>query len=646
MVNSRFFLGLIVLIVSAGHVAAQDVSQHGAIYINEFMASNVLAHENANKDYEDWIEIFNSGNVPIDLAGYYISDRYPADEYWQMGSGQAARTTVPANGYLVLYADEKTSAGPDHLGFKLNKEDDQIILIDADGATVLDSISFQNQFRDVSYGRSPDDPSQWVFFTRPTPGSENQQGYAGYVKPPTIEPAAGFYNESVNISVQPEHGADLVRYTLDGSDPVETSPRYTTPVQIDRTAIFRARTFNAGALPSRIVTRAFFLNTSHALPVLAVTTDPANLLDPDTGILLHDQAGRAWERFSELEYFENQVLEFHLPAGLRVQGNTGPQEFDKKSFRTYFRGGYGEKQLEYALFPGDSVTTFTRLVLRSGYDDSMEPTSHGGTRPTLLRDPLVSELWRRAGGLTPQSRFSVLYLNDDFNGIYDIKQSVDEDFVNDHMGYEDVDVIRTRWDSVEVVYGDRQEWDKVIDFFEKNTFTSDEKIVQAAQILDLDNYTTLQALIHATQYMKWAYGVFLFREKVEGATWKWTIWDADRAFDDINWNGFTTQFNPLNRDLDSLITKKLLQNQSYKNHFINQIAGLLNTVFSPLQVESIIDSLAQNIAPEIPAEVDRWDNLISRWNRNVEFLRDFSRQRPAIVRQQMQDYFQLPGQGQ
>lgn len=640
--NLSFFS--IILLVLVDHAFTQDVTPHVPIYINEFMASNVLAHENANGDYEDWIEIYNSGDVPIDLSGYYMTDSYPADNYWQIPSGQTFPTTVPAKGYLVLYADEKTGVGPNHLGFKLNKNGDQIVLMDKDGVTVLDSISYQDQFRDVSYGRSPDGTSQWVYFTQITPGFKNQQGYTGFVMPPTIDQVAGFYDGGVAVSVQAGRSGDMVRYTLDGSDPTETSLQYTAPVQIDQTVIFKAKAFEEGMLPSQMVSSVFFVDTSHALPVFALMTDPSNLLDPNTGILLHDESGREWERFCQIEYFENQALQFHIPAGLRVQGNTGPRDFDKESFRAYFREGYGEGRLKYRLFPEDSVATFTRLVLRSGYDDSMEPSSNGSPRPTLLRDPLVTELWRKTGGLTPQSRFCVLYLNDSLNGIYDIKQSVDEDFVNDHMGYKDVDVIRTRWDSVEVVYGNREKWNELMDFFENNTLASDDKIAEAARILDLDDFTTLQALIHATQYINWAYGVFPFREKAEEATWQWTIWDADRAYTDVNWNGFTTPFNPLNRDLDRLITKKLLQNQSYKNRFINRMSDLLNTVFSPPHVASIIDSLAQHIAPEIPAEVAKWDNTVTTWNSNVDFLRDFSARRPAIVRQQMQDFFQLDGQ--
>ncbi|MDZ7261735.1 MAG: CotH kinase family protein [candidate division KSB1 bacterium] len=644
MFKLKFIFFIIIYALSINQAFPQAVAQ---LYINEFMASNVLAYGNSDGDYEDWIEIYNSGDLPVDLAGYYLTDDIKAGNYWQIPTGQTSKTTVPAKGYLILYADKNPAHGADHLGFKLDSKGGQIVLLATDGTTVIDSLSYQHQFRDISYGRWPDGGSQWLYFTQFTPGAENKQGYAGFALPPTIEQTAGFYNGSITVTIQPARQGDAIRYTLDGSDPTESSTPYITPVPIDQTIIFKARAFNPGALPSPIVSKAFFINSNHTLPVLALITDPKNLFDPQTGIYVNDYDGRAWERFGEFEYFKHQALGFHIPAGLRIQGNSGPRDFKKKSFRAYFRKGYGEERLNYPLYPNDTVTTFARLVLRAGYDDSMEPTS-GGTnaRATLLRDPLVTELWRRTGGLTPQSSFAVLYLNNNFHGIYDIKESIDEYFIKDHLGYEDVDIIRTRWDSLELVYGDRTKWRELVSFFQTNTFTSDDKIAEAAQRLDLDNFTTLQALIHGTEYMTWAYGVFMFRQKTDAATWQWTIWDADRSFNDVNWNGFTSQYNPIAIYLDNLITKKLLQNPSYKEKYINRIADLLNTVFLPENVQSIIDSLAQVIAPEIPAEVSKWGNTVEKWNENIDFLKSFAEQRPAIVRQQMQDYFHLQGQAE
>jgi len=609
------------------------------------MASNELAYENAVGDYSDWIEIYNSSSSAINLAGYFLTDDLQGRNRWRIPSGQPAKTTVPANGYFVFYADGLPELGADHLAFKLSSERGFIGLLGTDGTTVLDSVSYETQFRDISYGRSPDGGAQWVYLSEFTPGAANGHGYISFLLPPTIQQPPGFYT-NVQVSVQPAAVGDIIRYTLDGSDPTEASSLYTAPFELTQTSIVRARSFAPGALPSQISTKAFFI-AEHDLPVLALVTDPKNLFDPATGIYVNDYDGRKWERFGDLEYFENRSLAFQIPAGLRIQGNTGPRDYKKKSFRAYFRKGYGKERLVYQLYPNSPVASFAELVFRSGYDDSMEPTSAGANaKATLIRDPLVSELWRRVGGLAPHDRFAVLYLNNNYNGIYDLKESIGEDFVCDHLGFKNVDIIRTRWDSLEIVHGDDVTWNELVNFFKSNTFTDDAKIAEAARHLDLDSYTDLQALVHATDYMTWAYGVFMFREKTLGARWQWTIWDADRSYNDVNWNGFAGQYNPIGTYLDTLITKKLLQNHSYRNNYINRIADLLNTAFSPERVKPIIDSLAQHIESEIPGEAAKWNPGagVTKWSENVGFMRTFAEQRPTIVRQQMQEYFKLAGQ--
>ncbi|MFH1198119.1 MAG: CotH kinase family protein [bacterium] len=615
------------------------------LFINEFMVNNVLSFANPDDDYEDWIEIYNASGADIDLAGYYLSDDIDPAKYYQIPAGQSSITTIPDGGYLIFYADENKEKGANHLDFKLDKNSERILLISKDGVTILDDISYNNQFRDISFGRSPNGSDDWVYFESITPGSANSQGYTNSLRAPLVDEPAGNYSGSVNIHMHPFSFSDIVRYTLDATDPVVGSTIYAAPIQVGQTSVVRARSFNDNAMPSEITSKMYFINQEHSLPVAALITNPPSLYDPETGLFNNDVEGRAWERFAELEYFKNGIVQFHAPAGIRIQGNTGPTVFDKKSFRVFFREGYGEGKLDYNLFPGNTITEFNKLVLRSGYDDSIEPTSDGvNTSGTLIRDPLVSYLWKNAGGFVSNSSLSVLYLNEIFFGIFDIKESVDEDFIKDHFSYNKVDVIRTRWDAVEVVSGNDEKWNELMNFFENNTFESDERVAEADAMIDLDDYISLQALMHATQYKSWAYGTSFFREKIENARWQMTIWDTDRSYTELNWNGFTEPYSPTGIYLDNTITKKLLVNTNFKNKFINRIADLLNTVFDPNNVISAIDSLAELIAPEIPAEAAKWGSTVEGWTENINSLRTFAQERSGIVRQQIQNYFNLAAQ--
>jgi hypothetical protein len=102
-------------------------------------------------------------------------------DLWAAFLGQSL-TPVPSvvlepGGYMLLWADEYPQQGPCHLGFKLSKSGEDIGLFDSDGMTLIDSLSFGPQRRDVSYGRCVDGGPLWQFFETPTPGVSNGIGY-------------------------------------------------------------------------------------------------------------------------------------------------------------------------------------------------------------------------------------------------------------------------------------------------------------------------------------------------------------------------------------------------------------------------------------------------------------------------------------
>ena len=66
--NIRYFLATLLL------VAIISSSAYGQLSINEIMASNATVIADNEGDFDDWIEIYNAGNVSVNLAGLYLSD--------------------------------------------------------------------------------------------------------------------------------------------------------------------------------------------------------------------------------------------------------------------------------------------------------------------------------------------------------------------------------------------------------------------------------------------------------------------------------------------------------------------------------------------------------------------------------------------
>ena len=143
------------------------------LYINEFMASNDSTITDENGEYDDWIEIYNPNSESVNIAGMYITDDLTDATLWQIPDTDSAKTTIPAGGFILLWADKDTDQGVLHVKLKLSGSGEQIGLFAPNGTTVIDSLTFGEQTTDVSYGRYPDGSDNWQTFTTPTPGTSN-----------------------------------------------------------------------------------------------------------------------------------------------------------------------------------------------------------------------------------------------------------------------------------------------------------------------------------------------------------------------------------------------------------------------------------------------------------------------------------------
>jgi hypothetical protein len=132
--------------------------------INELMASNNTTIQDPQGQYDDWIEIHNYGLDAIDIGGMYLTDDLSDTTKWQIPANNTAATTIPAGGYLLIWADNDTTGAGLHANYKLDAGGEEIGLYDSDGETLIDSVTFDEQTGDISYGRLPDAGDNWQVF--------------------------------------------------------------------------------------------------------------------------------------------------------------------------------------------------------------------------------------------------------------------------------------------------------------------------------------------------------------------------------------------------------------------------------------------------------------------------------------------------
>ena len=137
----------------------------GNISLNEVMAENHTAVANGG-GYPDYVELKNNTGAPIDISGWGLTDDdFNLNKYVFPGG-----TTVPANGYLVIWCDSAFTASGLHSGFAIDSDGQRVLLTQA--GVLKDVVTFGPQAADLSLGRIADGTGAWTLNV-PTPGAAN-----------------------------------------------------------------------------------------------------------------------------------------------------------------------------------------------------------------------------------------------------------------------------------------------------------------------------------------------------------------------------------------------------------------------------------------------------------------------------------------
>jgi hypothetical protein len=474
------------------------------VIINEVLASNGHTLTDPQGEYEDWIELYNRGDVPVNLGGMYLTDDLAEPTKWQFPNNNAALTTIPAHGYLLVWADGEVADAGLHAAFKLSAGGDTVGLVGRDGMTLIDSVSFGAQRTDVSYGRLPDAVDTWSPLTFPTPGMQNFSIYQGFAEKPQFSVPRGFYTSEIQVSITcPTPGA-VIYYTMDGSVPyLSTSVRagmtaggYTAPIRINKTTCLRAMAVKPGWYPSVIETHTYLfvadvitqsptgakptsawpssgvngqtidygmdpdvVNDSRyknlmddallAIPSVSLGTDLANLFDSQTGIYVHaGQLGMTWERPVSVELiYPDGTPGFQIDAGMRIRGGYSRDGANPKhSFRLFFGPEYGAPTLKYPLFGTEGVDEFECVDLRTSQNYSWSYEGNRSPHDTFVREVFSRDTQHDMGQPYTRSRYYHLYLDGQYWGLYETQERSEASFAVSYLGgdKEDYDVIKSR----------------------------------------------------------------------------------------------------------------------------------------------------------------------------------------------------------
>jgi len=488
--------------------------------------------------------------------------------------------------------------------------------------------------------------------------------------------------------------------------------------------VVRAKTYKDGVFSDESVTNTYFINPEYTLPIVSLVTDEDNLFGYEEGIYVpgqiydiwksnnkevaqnepvptnYNQRGKEWEREAHIEVFEtNGKRVVAQNIGVRISGAYSRRN-NCKSLKIYAREEYDDKeQIEYNLFKNlkknensnEYIEQFKRIKLRNSGSDF---------KYTLFKDALVHSIVENTSIATQAYRPSVLFINGEYWGIHNIRENLDEYYVESHYGVDKNNVIIIDDDTSEkrmyVNVGqenDIESYDNIIKFVQENDMSVQENYEYIKTKIDIENfiqYIVAQTYINNIDWPQNNVKVWRSRniasdlneENYEDGKWRWMLFDTDLSFNDYKSIRLEYILNPnitlehipeseiwaYTKDYEwsFILIQNLFKNEGFKNEFVDTFNYYLDTIFSPENVIEKINEMALVLEPEIEEHFNRWGmnptkiyQLMSKffgeeffgeeaeevtdwkvyWKNEVDKLIEFAENRPIYIRQYLEENF-------
>ncbi len=678
------------------------INIYSQVVINEYSASNLRDFQDNHGKYEDWIELYNNSSQVVDIGGWYLSDKESKPKKWKIPTG----TKINPHDFLLFWVSGRDEVidGQYHTNFKFTQTngDEYAVLANKSGA-IVEKYALTLTSLSHSICKPTDGSGQMMVCTDPSPAASNngRQMYKSYTPKPNLLKTAGFYKDSVSISIEAPQGDFKVRYTKDGSIPTKESQIFENKITLKKSAIIKIRCFSddQGILPGQIDFGTYFINEiPSTLPVFSVSGagDVVELaeghreLNPVASVEVFDPQGNIIGRsFGELDSHGQDSW-------------VNPQ----RSLDWISRDEMGyDSGIRQKLFNYSERDEYQRLIFRASGDDNypaVEDEAHKGS--THIRDEYVHTLVQNAGMHLDVRAVErcLLFLNGEYWGVYSIREKPDDHDYTDFRYKQDkydLQFLKTwGWNWAE--YGEdkaMKDWETFRKYILNSDVSQDDvykNIEDQLDIVSLMDYMITNLSVVSSDWMNYNTGWWRgLNPEGEHKKWGYIMWDNDATFNyyinysgvpdrspnakacDINeisnymdiffppdtseviypkdsvfwegewyyWGPDTVQVYPDLGKHEKIFIKLLENNTEFRNLYFSRYADMTNTAFSCSNMLHVLDSLVSIIRPEMPRHITRWGRSLEEWEENITALREFIALRCERIDDGLAECYNLSG---
>lgn len=595
----------------------------------------------AGHSYDNWVELKNVSDQPLDLSAYRISKKMDKSEGWQL----PARTLAPGEIISFQLAGGKAAKNnPQQAPFKIGSNETVVLIKDS---TFADGMCARLTPYGGSIGRQI---GQQGFFFFDTPSRNADNGSAGlrYIaENPAFDQKPGIYKDKEKMVIRLRDKTRPVHYTLDGSEPTMSSPVLKDSLVLTKPTVIRS--FAEGdsvTMRSNIATTSYLLGVDHDLPVINISVNNGDLYNHSNGIYA-DGPGyggdfpymganfwKNWTKKAHVEMFDDKGG-FASDCGLKIFGGFS-RALAKKSLRLKFRGQFGDAKVNYDFFGTGQPMDFEDLVLRSGSQDYNR---------YMLKDEFFTSLAQKGSDtgsmLTQMYRPVAVYINAEYFGLFYLREKVDKNFVARKLNLPN--------DSIDIHLSGPSEYRKMVTRIQGMDMSKPENYEFARQNIDL--VSLIDYKIGSIYAGRGDVGnIRHVRSRAAGSDrkWRFVFYDID-----VSWQAsgkpsarffLSTASDAIvpEKAFHNVLMEKLLRNKDFRQLFLERLSYHLANTYSAKTATEHFDKFVAQIRNEMKHNCKRWPGLsYEKWEKNIAEFRSRFDNRPQLVLNDLRKYLSI-----
>lgn len=320
----------------------------------------------------------------------------------------------------------------------------------------------------------------------------------------------------------------------------------------------------------------------------------------------------------------------------------------QKSLAIHFRDRYGDDTLSYPVF-SEGVDEHSALILRNSGSD----WGRAMMRDAVAQAVLATELdWDGQ-----RTRPAIVFINGQYWGIHNIRDKINEAYIEEKYGYDQDELDILEWYQW-VVEGSADHYSELFGYLESTDMSSASAYAYVDTQMDISQFIDYQIGEIFFDNYDWPGGnIKYWRPQEEGGRWRWLTFDMDMT---MMWRNPLT-VGPNRNSLESALAtdgptwpnppwstavfRSLMENQAFRDEFLQRFSLYLDTTFSSEHVNSAIRSHEETIEDEVGRHIDRWyqqlwnEPTVETWQYHVGLMRQFVDARPDIMRSHLEAYY-------